>query len=44
MPCHGCPHVFGLSARLHAFSFGGKDLTDLWKKVMAGTGLTALGQ
>ena len=44
MPCHGCPHVFGLNARLHAFSFGDKDLIDRRIKDMAGTGLPALGQ
>ena len=38
------PHVFGLSARLHAFSFSDKDLIDLRITVMAGTGLAALGQ
>jgi len=43
-PCHGCPHVFGLNARLHAVSYGDKDLIDLRIKVMASTGLPALGQ
>ena len=28
-PGHGCPHVFGLNARLHAFSFGDMDMIDL---------------
>ncbi len=43
-PCHGCPHVFGLNARLHAFSSGDMDMIDLRIKVMASTGLPALGQ
>jgi hypothetical protein len=36
--------VFGLNARLHAVSYGDKDLIDLRIKVMASTGLPALGQ
>ena len=33
-PSYGCPHVFGLNARLHAFSSSDKDLIDLRIKVM----------